>query len=91
MSLSKVKRAQLGCSSLMFAIAHSCRKRDDSVHCAPAGERAVARGPFLQITIDDCFGPIVPDSPRAFPAGSGPARFEDNNQKIASNCQMLSR
>jgi hypothetical protein len=51
-SLSKVKQTQLGCSSLIFTIAHLCLKRDHSVRCAPAGERGVVVVLFLQMAID---------------------------------------
>jgi hypothetical protein len=75
----------------MFAIGHLCSKGDDSVRCAPAGEHAVVRVLVLQIATDDCTGTTIPDSRRALPAGSGPARFEDDNQEIASNRQTFSR
>jgi hypothetical protein len=50
---SKVTEAQLGCLSLMFAIAHLCPKRDCSVRCAAAGDGAVITILFLQIATDD--------------------------------------
>jgi hypothetical protein len=64
----------------MFAVAHLCPKRDDSVHCPPAGERAVVTILFLQIATDDRIWIYRSDSPGAFPAGSGPVRFEDDNR-----------
>jgi hypothetical protein len=88
--LSKLKQAQLSCSSLTFAIAHLCPKGDDSVRCAPADERAVVRILFPQIATDDFIGTTVAESPRALLAGSGPARFEDDNQEITSNRQTFS-
>jgi hypothetical protein len=47
---------QLGCSSLMFAIAYLCPKRDRSVRCAAAGDCAVVIIIFLSITTDDRIG-----------------------------------
>jgi hypothetical protein len=52
--LSKVTQTQLGCSSLMFAVAHLCPKRDCSVRCAAAGDCAVVTILFLQIA------PMIP-------------------------------
>jgi hypothetical protein len=78
-SLSKVKQAQLGCSSLMFAIGHLCPKRDQSVRCALDGDRAVVIVLFLHISTGVCIGITVADSPGAFLEGSGPTRFEADN------------
>jgi hypothetical protein len=74
----------------MFPVAHLCPKGYGSVRCAPADECAVVRILFLQIATDDRIGTTVPDSPRALHAGSGPVRFEDNNQENASKRQMFS-
>jgi hypothetical protein len=56
--LSKVKQAQSGSSNLMFAIVLLCSKRDRSVVCAAAGDRAVVIILFLQIETDDRIGII---------------------------------
>jgi hypothetical protein len=76
--LSTVKQTQLTWSDLMLAIVLLCSKRDRSVRCATAGDRAVVTILFLQIATDDPIEITVPDSPRALPAGSGPTRFEDD-------------
>jgi hypothetical protein len=76
---SKVKQVQLGCSSLMFAIAHLCPRRDCSVRCAGAGDRAVVTILFLQIVTDARIEMTVPGSPGELSAGSGPTGFEDDN------------
>jgi hypothetical protein len=75
-SLSKVKRTQLDCSSLIFIIAHLCLKRDHSVPCAQAGDRGAVVGLFLKIatTVRICI--TVPDSLGALAARSSPVRFE---------------
>jgi hypothetical protein len=73
--LPKVTQAELGCSSLMFAIAHLCRKGDCSVRC---GQNSLFF--FLQIAIDDDRIRItVIDSPGELPVASGPTRFEDDD------------
>jgi hypothetical protein len=77
--LSKVTQVQLGCSSLMFAIAHLCPKRDCPVRCDAAGDFAVITILFLHIATDDRIGITVLEYPGEFPAGSGPTRFEDDN------------
>jgi hypothetical protein len=76
--LSKVKQAQLGCSSLMFAIALLCSKRDRSVRCAAASGHVVVTILFFQIATDDYIGITIPDSARELPAGFRPTRFEDD-------------
>jgi hypothetical protein len=71
--LSKVTQAELGCSSLMFAITHLCRKGDCSVRC---GHNSLSFFRLRSMMI--ALGLLI-DSPGELPAGSSPTRFEDDN------------
>jgi hypothetical protein len=77
--LSKVRQVQSGCSSLMFATAHLCPKRDCSVRCAAAGDCAVVTILLLQIAINGCIGITIIDSPGELPASSGPFDVSETN------------